>query len=149
MPRAAPKLNDEQRLFCVRCFARFLTPLQVVEALKADYGVEISRQAACFYSPKHNRAIAKKYLVLHEAARKAFIDDQSGIPIAHLSHRLEALSRIAAKAEEMGNTPEARAALEQAAKDKGGLFTSHRQIAVTGIESLIQAAAAAAGEDVE
>ena len=139
-----PKLTDDQRRFCVFCFAHWKTPQQTADLLEESHGVKITRQAARVYSPKLNPKIAEKWRAIHDAERKRFVEEVDGIAIAHLSYRLEMLDTIATKAIVAGDTATALAALEQAAKDKGGVFTSSRNLSVDGgfrIEAFLTAAA--------
>ncbi len=129
---AHPKLTEEQRHFAVVLFAGFWQPKQVVKALKEEFDVQVSRQAVCAYSPKHNPKVAEKWRIIYDAARAKFIDDQDSIAVSHLSHRQAVRDRIVRAAEESGDHATVLEALDRAAKDQGGLFTAKRQIAVTG-----------------
>jgi hypothetical protein len=134
-----PKLTDDQRRFCVYCFAHWKTPQQTADALKDFYGVSITRQCVATYSPKLNPKISEKWRSVFDAERKRFVEEVDGIAIAHLSYRLEMYDRIVEKVMASGDSATALAALEQAAKDKGGVFTNTRQVHATGslIEQLL------------
>jgi hypothetical protein len=134
-----PKLNEEQRRFCVLAFARFLTPQQTADELKEFYGVSVTRQCVATYSPKLNPKISERWRAIFDAERKRFVEEVDNIAIAHLSYRLEMLDQIVQKAMASGDSATALAALEQAAKDKGGIFTNTRQVHATGslIEQLL------------
>ena len=47
-----PTLTDEIKTFIVRGLARFDTPSQVAEAVKANFNVELKRQHVYAYDPR-------------------------------------------------------------------------------------------------
>lgn len=126
---AKGKLTDEVQTFVVTSLAMFDTPSTVADAVKKDYGVEITRQAVECYDPtkKAGAKLAEKWKSLFDEARKAFIEDTATIAISHKAVRLRALQRMAEKAEDMRNLPLAAQLLEQAAKEVGGAFTNRRE----------------------
>lgn len=128
------KLNDEQRTFVVQSLACFDSVSTVRENLKKDYGVEVSLQAIETYDPnkKAGAKLAKKWKVLFEATREAFINDTSEIGISHRAVRLRALQRMASAAEGMKNYVLASSLLEQAAKEMGGSYTNRKELAGPG-----------------
>jgi hypothetical protein len=125
-----PAMTDEVKAFVVQGLASFDSPSQVVEAVKAEYGITLTPQGVQMYDPTKyaGRKLATKWKVMFDKARRAFIDDSSGIPIAHRSTRLRALQRMAAKAEAKGNYPLAAALNKQAAEEMGNAFTNRREI---------------------
>ncbi len=125
-----PAITDEVKAFIVRGLASFDTPSQVVEAVKAEYGLTLTPQNVQSYDPTKfsGRKLAAKWRVLFEKARKSFVEDSSGIPIAHRSTRLRALQRMAAKAEAKGNLPLAAQLHKQAAEEMGNAYTNKREI---------------------
>ena len=125
-----PAISDEVKAFIVQALASFDTPSQVVEAVKAEYGVTITPQGVQAYDPTKytGRKLAVKWRVMFEKARKAFIEDSSSIPIAHRSTRLRTLQRMAAKAEAKGNFPLVAALNKQAAEEMGNAYTNKREI---------------------
>lgn len=125
-----PAMTDEVKAFVVQGLASFDSPSQVVEAVKAEYGLALTPQGVQLYDPTKyaGRKLAAKWRVMFDKARKAFIDDSSSIPIAHRSTRLRALQRMAAKAEAKGNYPLAAALNKQAAEEMGNAYTNKREI---------------------
>ncbi|WP_201258451.1 DUF2280 domain-containing protein [Sphingopyxis macrogoltabida] len=124
-------MTDEIKAFVVQGLASFDTPTQVVEAVKAEYGVVLTPQAVQAYDPTKyaGRKLAAKWKLYFEQARKSFVEDTSTIPIAHRSTRLRALYRMAAKAEAKGNFPLAAALNKQAAEEMGNAYTNERRLA--------------------
>lgn len=97
------------------------TPTRVAASVKAEFGIEVSRQCVEAHHPER-RAGAKLNLSLRtlfyetRAKLQAELDD---IGIAHRSVRLRQLERILNRAEDLGNLPLAIKVLEQAAREVG------------------------------
>lgn len=123
-------MTDEIKAFVVQGLASFDTPTQVVEAVKAEYGVLLTPQAVQAYDPTKyaGRKLAAKWKVYFGQARKSFIDDATTIPIANRSSRLRALQRMATRAEAKGNLPLAAQFLKQAAEEVGNAYTNRREL---------------------
>lgn len=125
-----PAMTDEVKAFVIQALASFDSPTQVVEAVKAEYGITTTPQAVQCYDPTKysGRKLSPKWRVLFENARKAFIEDSSHIPIAHRSTRLRALQRMAQIAEKKGNYPLAAQLHKQAAEEMGNAYTNRREL---------------------
>ncbi|MEW6169277.1 MAG: DUF2280 domain-containing protein [Pseudomonadota bacterium] len=123
-----PKLNDAVKAFIVHALACFDTPSDVAEAVKAEFGVTVTRQAVERYDPTKyaGRKLGTKWRLHFEVARKAFMEQLADIPIAHRACRLRALHRMFQRAEQTKNFALAAALLEQAAKEVGDVFTNRR-----------------------
>lgn len=118
-------LTEEQKLFIVTRLAMYDTPTMVSVALKEEFGVDVPRNQINGYDPeKTPQRVSKKLRVVFEAARKNFIDDVASIPIAQRSYRLRRLNQIHERMMEKKNFVAAAAALEQAAKEAGDVFTN-------------------------
>lgn len=126
MAAANPDMTDEIKTFVVQQLAAFDTPSQVVEAVKQEFAVTMTPQAAQAYDPTKyaGRNMAAKWRTLFEKTRKSFIEDIGDIPIANKAMRLRALQRMASRAEGMKNFGLAARLHEQAAKEVGGAFTN-------------------------
>ena len=129
MTRTA-KLTKEAKEFVVRALACFDTPSTVVEAVRKEFGVQISRQTVEGYDPtkRAGHKLAEKWKTIFDATRQSFLQDLSGIAIAHRAVRLRALARMATKAEEAGNFALAVTVYETAAKEVGEAYTNRRQL---------------------
>jgi hypothetical protein len=123
-------MTDDIRVFVIQALASFDGPSQVVEAVKNEYGVQLTPQAVQCYDPtKHaGRNLKPKWRAIFEKARKMFIEDSSSIPIAHRSTRLRALQRMAQAAEKARNYPLAAQLHKQAAEEMGNAYTNRREI---------------------
>lgn len=132
--RPEAKLNDEARAFVVCALASFDAPSIVAAAVRKEFGLTITPQSVEAYDPtkRAGRKLSDKWKQLFEQARKTFLEDTSSIPISHRAARLRALSRMATKAEDVGNMALAAQLIEQAAKEVGGAFTNRREIGGIG-----------------
>jgi hypothetical protein len=124
------KLDDEVKAHIVQGLACFDTPSQVATSVKAVYGLVVSPQQVEAYDPnkRAGKRLSEKWKTIFEAARKAFIDDASAIPIAHRSTRLRALWRMATVAETKGNLALAANLHKQAAEEMGNAYTNRREL---------------------
>ena len=124
------KLTHEQQTYVVQALACFDTPTTVAVAVQKDFGVKLTPQSIEAYDPtkRAGRDIAKKWKMLFEETRKAFLEDTANIGISHKAVRLRALNRMAAKAEDQGNMALAAQLHEQAAKEMGNAFTNRREV---------------------
>lgn len=131
MPRRdTSKLNEEQRAFAVQRLACFDTPKQVADALKAEFRVEISPQAAEAYDPtkRAGEKLAQKWRDLFKATRARFLDKLEEVPEANKAVRVRRLARMAEAAESRGNFVLAANLLEQIAKEVGNSYTNRREL---------------------
>lgn len=127
--RAEKMIADDVKAFIVHGLACFDTPSQVVEAVRAEFGIETTRQNVEKYDPTKvsGKALSLKWKTLFDATRAAFIAGTSQIAIAHRSTRLRALQRMAAKAESDGKLTLAAQLHRQAAEEMGNAYTNRRE----------------------
>lgn len=123
-------LTDDVKAFIVQALACYDTPSQVVDAVKEEFGIVVSRPQVQGYDPekRQGKDLSKKWRELFEATRKKFLEDASAIPIANQTFRLRALNRMYSKVERQGNVVVAAQILEQAAREAGGAFTNRREL---------------------
>lgn len=140
------KLDDEVKAHIVQAIACFDTPSQVAASVKATYGVLVSPQQVEAYDPnkRAGQRLSEKWKTVFTAARQAFIDDASQIPIAHRSTRLRALWRMASVAESKGNLALAANLHKQAAEEMGNAYTNRRELTGKDGKDLPSAAPAVA-----
>lgn len=121
-------LKNEVKGFIVQALACFDTPSQVVEQVKQEFGVEISRQLCESHDPTKRAGVnlAVKWVTLFHDTRKRFREETAEIPIANRAYRLRALGRMAEKAENMKNMALTAQLLEQAAKEVGDVYVNRR-----------------------
>ena len=121
-------LKNEVKGFIVQALACFDTPSQVVEQVKQEFGIEISRQLCESHDPTKRAGVnlAVKWVTLFHDTRKRFREETAEIPIANRAYRLRTLGRMAEKAENMKNMALTAQLLEQAAKEVGDVYVNRR-----------------------
>lgn len=121
-------LKNEVKGFIVQALACFDTPSQVVEQVKQEFGVEISRQLCESHDPTKRAGVnlAVRWVTLFHDTRKRFREETAEIPIANRAYRLRTLGRMAEKAENMKNIALTAQLLEQAAKEVGDVYVNRR-----------------------
>lgn len=119
-------LKDQHKFFIVQCLACYDTPTQVVYSVKDEFGLTLERAQIQLYDPTkaQGKHLSQKYREIFEATRKAFIDEVGKIPVANQAYRLRKLQQVIERAERRGNDVMLMEALEQAAKEVGGMFTN-------------------------
>lgn len=122
------KLNDAARAYVVTALAAWDAPSVVAEAVRKEYGIQITPQSIEGYDPtkRAGAKLAEKWKALFYEARKQITEATAEIGISHKAVRLRALERMAQKAEKQGNIALAANLLEQAAKEMGNAFTNTR-----------------------
>ncbi|MBJ2303862.1 MULTISPECIES: DUF2280 domain-containing protein [unclassified Pseudomonas] len=121
-------LKNEVKSFIVQALACFDTPSQVVEAVKNEYGVVVSRQQVETHDPTKSagKGLAVKWVTLFHDTRKRFREETAEIPIANRAFRLRGLGRMAEKAENMRNLALTAQLYEQAAKEVGDVYVNRQ-----------------------
>ncbi|QZP18736.1 DUF2280 domain-containing protein [Pseudomonas sp. DR208] len=132
-------LKNEVKGFIVQALACFDTPSQVVEAVKNEYGVVVSRQQVETHDPTKSagKGLAVKWVTLFNDTRKRFREETAEIPIANRAFRLRAMNRFVEKAESMKNIGLAMQILEQAAKETGDIYVNRAKKEEVGDEPVI------------
>lgn len=126
-------LSEAQKVFVVQRLACYDTPQQVADAFKEQFGEEINRTKVFNYDPtRAGYRQAKKFRVIFEATRKAFLEDLTSIGIAQKSVRLRRLDALYDKAVSMKNLALAQQLMEQAAKEMGEAYTNKHRLEHTG-----------------
>jgi hypothetical protein len=135
-------LKNEVKSFIVQALACFDTPSQVVESVKNEFGVVLTRQQVESHDPTKasSKGLALKWQTLFYDTRKRFREETADIPIANRAYRLRALGRIVEKAENMRNLPLALQVLEQAAKEAGDMYVNRQKKADADEEPIVPTA---------
>jgi hypothetical protein len=131
-----PRLTEVQKDYAVTCFAKFMRPTQVCDALLDRFGVSIERNAVQMYDPTTSKGqtLGKKRKVMFEEVRKRFLDELDAIPIANKAMRLQQLQAHYDKVLN-GATPNIRMALEileKAAKEAGNVHSNEHHVHHSG-----------------
>ena len=127
-------LSTEVKAFIVQSLACFESPTKVIELVKQEYGVEVSRQQVSQYSPGNAMAanLSQKWVELFRSTRERFQTEISDIPIANKAYRLRVLDRMMNNAEKMKNIALATEIIEQAAKEVGDAYTNKHKVEHSG-----------------
>ncbi|MEQ4312200.1 DUF2280 domain-containing protein [Pseudomonas syringae] len=121
-------LPPEVKAFIVQALACFDSPSQVAEAVRANFGLVVSRQLVETNDPtkRCSKGLAKRWVTLFEDTRASFRETMVEVPVANRAYRLRALGRMFEEAEARGNIAQGLKLLEQAAKECGDLYTNRR-----------------------
>lgn len=127
-------LKGEVKAFIVQSLACFDTPSQVVELVKKEFGLSITRQQVESHDPTkaNGRWLAQKWVDMFNATRERFQNEISDIPIANKAYRLRVLDRMATRAEGMKNLALTAEIIEQAAKECGDAYTNKHKFEHSG-----------------
>ena len=127
-------LKGEVKVFIVQSLACFDTPSQVVELVKKEFGLSITRQQVESHDPTkaNGRGLAQKWVDMFNATRERFQNEISDIPIANKAYRLRVLDRMATRAEGMKNLALTAEIIEQAAKECGDAYTNKHKFEHSG-----------------
>ncbi|WDG52485.1 DUF2280 domain-containing protein [Pseudomonas chlororaphis] len=122
-------LKNEVKSFIVQALACFDTPSQVVDSVKNEFGVVVTRQQVETHDPTKaaGKGLAIKWQTLFHDTRKRFREDTAEIPIANRAYRLRAMNRFVERAEGMKNIVLAMQILEQAAKECGDVYVNRQR----------------------
>ncbi|MGV0885998.1 DUF2280 domain-containing protein [Acinetobacter venetianus] len=125
-------LKEPVKMFIVQSLACFDTPQQVVEAVKQEYKLEISRQQVALYDPTKvaGRNLSKKLKDLFNRTRKDFRENIEDIAIANKAFRLRELQKMY---EDSGRNKRAKQnLLKQAFQETDGRVTRQEVTGANG-----------------
>ncbi|AST68966.1 hypothetical protein BFG07_09860 [Kosakonia cowanii] len=127
-------LKGEVKAFIVQSLACFDTPSMVVESVKKEFGITITRQQVESHDPTkaNGKGLAKKWVDMFNDTRNRFQTEIADIPIANKAYRLRTLDRMAARTENMKNFSLTAQLIEQAAKEVGDAYTNKLKVESTG-----------------
>ncbi|MGB5886613.1 MAG: DUF2280 domain-containing protein [Acinetobacter venetianus] len=122
-------LKEPVKIFIVQALACRDTPQQVVDHVKQEFDLIISRSQCQSYDPTKysGRNLSEKFVKLFNETREKFDDGLIDIPIANKHYRMRQYDKLLNKAK---NIPMALRIMEQAAKDSGGQFTNKTETSV-------------------
>lgn len=127
-------LKGEVKAFIVQSLACFDTPSQVVDAVKKEFGITVTRQQVESHDPTkaNGKGLAQKWVDMFNDTRERFQKEISDIPIANKAYRLRALNRMANNTETMRNYALTAQLMEQAAKEVGDAYTNKQKVEHSG-----------------
>lgn len=120
-------LKEPVKIFIVQALACRDTPQQVVDHVKQEFDLVISRSQCQSYDPTKysGRNLSEKFVKLFNETREKFDDGLIDIPIANKHYRMRQYDKLLNKAK---NTVMALKIMEQAAKDSGGQYTNKQEV---------------------
>lgn len=123
-------LSTEVKAFIVQSLACYDTPAKVIELVKENFKVTVTRQQVSAYDPANAMAksLSQKWVDLFNTTRTRFQTEITDIPIANKAYRLRTLDRMMTKAENMRNMALAASLMEQAAKEVGDAYTNRQKV---------------------
>lgn len=121
-------LKEPVKIFIVQALACRDTPQEVVDLVKQEYGIQISRSQCQAYDPTKysGRNLSKKFVDLFNKTRADFDAGLIDIPIANKHYRLKQYQKQLERNSK--NVVMSLKILEQAAKDVGGQFTNKTEV---------------------
>ena len=126
---AAPKLSDDVKAEIVRRLACFQPGAQIVKDIKAELGIDVTRQTVSGYDPtKMGFEAGDRWAAQFHEHRKAFLSSVANVPVADQAYRLQLLHEGIEVAREQRNFVLVAKLLEQVAKELGGAYTNARQV---------------------
>lgn len=128
-----PKLSSQVQTFIVTRLACYAKPTEVKNAVAETFGVDVTLPHILYYdATSAGTKLNAELRQLFTETRERFNKEITAIPIANRSYRLARLQALLDTNETRGNVVEARAALEQAAKEVGEYFTNRRELTGAG-----------------
>jgi hypothetical protein len=123
---------DKERI--VVLLGRFKRPVDVVQIMLEEHGVEVTHDQVTRYNPQHAafRADRDKWEPIFNAAREAYVTDIKAVVVANQSFRLNELHDLYKRAKSGKNYKLAADLLEQIARETGGALTNQRELTVNG-----------------
>jgi hypothetical protein len=126
------KFSKQHKPFVVQCNARFMSPSEVTEAVQQTFDLSITRQIVEAYDPTKvtGKNLSANLKSLYYETQREFISDLASIDVSHQAFRLRLLSEAIRqlKAKPHPNWILIAQLAEQAAKERGGMFTNKREI---------------------
>lgn len=123
-------LNNKVKAFIVQGLATYMTPSEVAEAVKQEFGMEIKRQQISCYDPNVAAGInlSKKWKDLFTKFRDDFNGEIQAIPVANKAYRLTVINKMVVESVKSKNRPLVASLLEQAAKEMGEVYTNKQKL---------------------
>lgn len=124
------KLNDGHREFILRCLACSMSYGDVVDAVKEELGIVVTRQNIKYYSDSYSNEI--------DEMRESLAEDLSRIPFARKERRVAYLDRVASRQFSKRQYGEFRATLKQIAEETGEIVQKMEHTGnLTGIPEIV------------
>lgn len=124
------KIGEDIKAYIVEGLASYKTPSEMVEAVKLEFGTEVSRQQVAAYDPTkaQGKRLSAELSEMFHMKRKSYNRDLSGIALSSVAYRLEQLTSMMQYALLKKNMPLAASLIEQAAKEMGGIYINGNKL---------------------
>lgn len=122
------------KVLIVRSLACYESPTAIVELVKQEFNIVVTRQQISAYNPENTMAknLGQKWVDLFNQTRERFRVAVTDIPIANKAYRLRVLDRMATRTEGMKNFALTAQLIEQAAKECGDAYSNKLKVETTG-----------------
>jgi hypothetical protein len=125
------RLPERVKRRIVEHLACFNSHAEVVDLIEQEFEIALTSRHVRAYDPMSFQCVASDRLrAYHATVREGLANEVAAVPIANRTFRLRQLQKIHAKAVAVGDLEMARLALEQAAKEVGGMFVNARISAI-------------------
>jgi hypothetical protein len=125
------KMPPAVQLAIVKMLACYQTPTEVAQAIKAEFGIKVSRQNVNYYDATHSEEVAPQLKEYFYDQRRKFLAQLDRLPIESRAHRQRCRQRLYYKNEK--NPKIALSILDSGAKEAGGHYTSVPKVRKLGI----------------
>jgi hypothetical protein len=122
---------DEVKGYIAAKFGAYTPSREVQAEVKEIFGLDLTRNYLRTFNiddPTMSVRMGKRWRIVGEEARKAFIEETAKNPAYHRAFRIERLATMADQAYQMRNFPLAARLYEQIAREAGDNFTNAVQI---------------------
>ena len=122
-------LKNVHKIFIIQQLAMWVEPSEIKKALEEDFKIEPTLSQICYYDPKYGK-ISAELKALYEETRENFTKEIESIPIANEAYRLKVLQRRLSSqlSQRVVNDKLVMELCEQAAKERGRMYTNRREI---------------------
>lgn len=122
------------KVLIIKSLACYESPTKIVELVKQEFNVVVTRQQISAYNPENSMAknLGQKWIALFNETRERFRVAITDIPIANKAYRLRVLDRMASNTESMRNYALTAQLVEQAAKECGDAYSNKLKVETTG-----------------
>lgn len=119
-------IKKEIKLFIVQQFALFASSGEIIDLVKDEFDVVVTKQQIHFYNGDRNEKLPEEWRKIFNKTRTEFEEGKLKIPIAEKHYRLNELNKIyqKQKSAKSQNTKAMKDTLEQAAKESGDAFSN-------------------------
>jgi len=123
-------LDNKVKAFIVYGLATYMTPTEVAESVKQEFGIEVLRQQVMLYDPYKASGVnlSQTWRDMFDKFRDEFNENVKAIPVANLAYRLRMLNDMAVDAYRSKNRVLTADLLKQAAEDVGGKYTNQSKV---------------------